>query len=57
MLPALQDALAASEAGEVKDPAHTAKVKDFLRKLEQPSKIQGGSSFGSHLRASRATRC
>jgi hypothetical protein len=37
-VPALQDALAASDEGEVKDPAQAAKVGDFLGRLGQPSK-------------------
>ncbi len=36
--PVLENALAASDAGEVKDPAQTTEVGDFMRKLEQPSK-------------------
>ena len=51
--PLLQDALAASEAGEVKDPAQTARLADFMRKLEQPSKsVVAGS--GVRLQAAES---
>jgi hypothetical protein len=50
---ALQAALAASEAGEVKDPAQAAQTGDFLRRLEQPStKVVAGS--GVRLQAAES---
>jgi hypothetical protein len=50
---ALQDALAASEAGEVKDPAQAVKVGDFLGRLEQPSKTTLAGS-GVRLQAAES---
>jgi predicted Ser/Thr protein kinase len=44
-VPTLQDALATSEAGEVKDSARAVKVGDFLSRLERPSKtVVAGSN-------------
>ena len=51
--PALQDALAASETGEVKDPAQAVKAGDFLGRLEQPSKTTLAGS-GVRLQAAES---
>ena len=50
--PVLQDALAASDAGELKNSAQTGKLQEFLGRLEQPSKLMTGS--GVRLQAARS---